>query len=59
MEEFLKQRTKEINARCYQKRKEKLKEKRKERYLNDPEYRESRLQYSKEYYNSKKNASLQ
>ncbi len=50
MEEFLKQRTKEINARCYQKRKEKLKE----RYKNDTEYRERHLQYSKEYYYKKK-----
>ncbi len=53
MEEFLKQRTKEINARCYQKRKEKLKE----RYKNDTEYRERHLQYSKEYYYKKKSDS--
>ena len=53
MEEFLKQRTKEVNARCYQKRKEKLKE----RYQNDTEYRERHLQYSKEYYYKKKSDS--
>lgn len=53
MEEFLKQRTKEINARCYQKRKEKLKE----RYQNDAEYRARHLQYSKEYYYKKKSDS--
>lgn len=53
VEEFLKQRTKEINARCYQKRKEKLKE----RYQNDTEYRERHLQYSKEYYYKKKSDS--
>ena len=48
-QEFIKQKNSEVNARCYQKRKEKLKE----LYQNDTEYREKRLRYSKEYYNMK------
>ena len=49
-QEFEKQKDREVNARCYQKRKERLKE----RYQNDAEYRERHLQYSKEYYYKKK-----
>ena len=48
--EFLKAKEKVRNAVKYQRRKDKMKE----RYLNDVEYRERHLQHSKKQYQNKK-----
>ena len=53
--EFLKAKEKVRNAVKYQRRKDKMKE----RYLNDVEYRERHLQHSKKQYENKNKKTYQ